>query len=175
MRRLFKSLAVAVALALAVPTITQAAGTTNGFALTGEQAVLNGLFRTTGAFTGRPAMHLGFFTTCPSTDEGTGGTEVSTTNTGYGRTALTQADANWDAATATSPSMIENTGTLTVSAWTPSGAGLPVTINCWGIWDGTTEGGDNLLIWGALTTPKTINSGDAQPTFADGVLEITLD
>lgn len=161
----------AAALLFAAPAAL-AAGTTNGFALTGEQTVLNGLFRTTGAFTGRPSMYLGLFTACPNAADGTGGTEVSTTNTAYGRTTLTLADANWYAATGTSPAATKNTGTLTLS-WTPSGSALPVTVTCWGIWSAASAG--NLLLWGTLTTNKTINAGDAAPTFADSALTITLD
>ena len=34
--------------------------------------------------------------------------------------------------------------------------------------------GGNLLIWGALTVSKTINNGDAAPTFPAGSLAFTF-
>lgn len=37
-----------------------------------------------------------------------------------------------------------------------------------------TSGG-NMLIYAALTTPKTINNGDAAPSFAPGALTFRID
>jgi hypothetical protein len=47
------------------------------------------------------------------------------------------------------------------------------TVTAFGIFDASTAG--NLLYWGALTTPRTINNGDPTPTFAIGALVITED
>jgi hypothetical protein len=35
--------------------------------------------------------------------------------------------------------------------------------------------GGNLLFYGNLTTPKTVNNGDAAPTFSASALSIQLD
>jgi hypothetical protein len=46
------------------------------------------------------------------------------------------------------------------------------TVTHFSIRDATTGG--NLLMYGALSTPRTINSGDAAPSFAAGSLTATL-
>lgn len=46
-------------------------------------------------------------------------------------------------------------------------------ITHFGIYDAATAG--NLLFWGALTTPKTVNNGDAAPAFAPSSLSIQID
>jgi hypothetical protein len=61
-----------------------------------------------------------------------------------------------------------------VSFGTPTGNWTPTNQVGWfGVYDAATSG--NLLYWGALTNPKSINTGDAAPTFAVGALTITED
>ena len=74
--------------------------------------------------------------------------EVSTSGTAYARKAVTFAAASSGtaatSATVTFDAATANFGTITHVA----------------IMDGDTEGSDNVLFWGAVTTPKTIETGD---------------
>lgn len=87
---------------------------------------------------------------------------------GYARVAVTQADANWNAPTTSG--IFTNAGTITFPA--PTGNWGVVTH--FGVWDSATYGAGNLLFYGALTTPKTINNGDAAPSFAATALSLTI-
>jgi hypothetical protein len=57
---------------------------------------------------------------------------------------------------------------------------FPAPTGNWGtathfaLWDSATYGAGNLLASGILTTAKTINSGDAAPTFPIGTLDIVI-
>lgn len=87
----------------------------------------------------------------------------------YARVALAPLDANWTAASATS-GLTDNASAIT----------FPAPTGNWGVcthfalWDSATYGAGNLLCSAALTTPKTINSGDAAPSFAIGALSVTF-
>ncbi len=115
-------------------------------------------------FTPPVTTYIGLFTVAPS-DTG-GGTEV--TGGSYARVAVTSALANW-AGTQSAGSIAVSSG----AGGTTSNNGaitFPAPTASWGqathfgIFDAATAG--NLLIWAALTTPKTINSGDPAPNFA---------
>lgn len=120
------------------------------------------IFRT-GSFTKPSALYVALFTAAPS-DAG-GGTEVS--GGSYARAQLNPADANWSAPDATG-GLTDNLAAITFPAPTAN----------WGqathfaIFDASTAG--NMLIWGALATPKTINNGDPAPSFPIGALDITF-
>jgi hypothetical protein len=101
------------------------------------------------------AWFVALYTAAPS-DSG-GGTEVSTG--GYSRQAVTFSVAS---AGATS-----NTGALTFTASASWG-----TITHIGIFDASTGG--NLLMHGALTTPRTIGAGETL-TFAIGDIDPSVD
>jgi len=124
----------------------------------------NLLFRTQTAW--KPAaIYIALFTTAP-TDAG-GGTEVSGGN--YSRAQVTQADAQWNAPTTTG--LFSNVNDITFPAPNANWG----TIVAFGIFD--ASGGGNLLIWGNLTTSKTVNNGDPAPKFAGGTpgqLQITF-
>ena len=47
------------------------------------------------------------------------------------------------------------------------------TVVAFGIFDATSSG--NLLVWGPITPNKTINNGDAAPSFAIGALDVDAD
>lgn len=47
------------------------------------------------------------------------------------------------------------------------------TITHFGIYDAVIGG--NLLVWGAMTTPRVVANGDSAPTFPVGQLQIQLD
>ena len=124
------------------------------FSNTFETTVLTWVF-TTGSATRPTAWHIALYTSAPS-DTG-GGTEVS--GGGYGRQAVTftisgntasnNAAIEWDTAT--------------------SGYG---TVTHVGVFDAATSG--NLIAYAALTTSKTIDTGDVF-RLPSGDLDITLD
>lgn len=118
-------------------------------------------------------LYVALFTAAPS-DAG-GGTEVS--GGAYARVTVTGSLANW-AGTQSAGSTTASTGTggqtsnnAAVTFPAPSGANWGAVTH-FGIFDASTAG--NLLFWAALTTPKTINDGDAAPSFAAGALTVTF-
>jgi len=123
-------------------------------------------------FTPPGTVHVGLLTSAPS-DSG-GGTEVS--GGSYARAAVTSSLANW-AGTHGAGTTVASTGTGgqtsnngTISFPTPTGNWGVVT--AMGVYDAASGG--NLLFWAALTQSKTINNGDAAPSFAAGALTFTL-
>jgi hypothetical protein len=128
-----------------------------------EDEVVKHIFRT-GSFTKPAGLHVALFTAAPG--EAGGGTEV--TGGSYARVAAAPADATW-AATAAGDGTTSNLAAVTFPA--PTAAWGVVTH--WGIFDASTAG--NLLVYAALTTPKTINSGDAAPSFGIGALTFQID
>lgn len=126
------------------------------------------------AGTGPTSLYVGLFTVSPS-DTG-GGTEA--TGGSYARVAVTSSLANW-AGTQASGSTTASSGTggttsnnavITFPAPTTPGWG---TITSFGLFDAISGG--TLLIWGSLVAPKTVNTGDAAPTFAAGALSFQID
>ena len=122
-----------------------------------ENLLLNWLL-TTNSATRPTAWFVGLFTAAPS-DTG-GGTEV--TGNGYARVATGTISISGTSTTATNAVAIEfaaasggNWGTITHAA----------------IFDASTGG--NMLAWAALTTSRTINSGDVFRIPA-GSLTVTL-
>lgn len=103
------------------------------------------------------------------------GTEVS--GGSYARVAVTSSLANWagtqsagsTAASSGTGGTISNNGTITFPA--PTASWGSVTEVC--VFDASTSG--NLLWRTALTTPKTINNGDAAPSFAAAALTFQID
>lgn len=128
-----------------------------------EGAFLNHLLRTT-ALTQPANVYVGLYTAAP-TDAG-GGTEVS--GNGYARVAVSRADASWSAPSGT-PRATANAGAITYS---PNPTASWGTVTHFGIFDSLTGG--QLLYWAALSTSKTINSGDVV-AFAAGAISITED
>jgi len=108
-------------------------------------------------------LFVALFTAAPS-DAG-GGTEVS--GGSYARVALAPADANWTAASATD-GLTDNAVAITFAAPTANWG----VITHFALMDRATGG--NMLFWQALTTSKTVNNGDAAPSFAIGALDVTL-
>ena len=125
------------------------------------------------AGTGPTTLYVALFTATPS-DTG-GGTEVS--GGSYARVAVTSALTAW-AGTQAAASTVASSGT---SGTTSNNAAItfPAPTANWGsitsigIFDATSGG--NLLIWGALTTGKTVNNGDAAPSFAISALTFQID
>lgn len=124
------------------------------------------------AFTAPATLYISLHTS--ATTDAAGGTEVS--GGSYARVAVTASLANFagtQAAASTTASSgtggaTSNNGTITFPAPTASWG----TVSHFGIWDASSAG--NLLFHGALATPKTINNGDAAPSFAAAALAITF-
>lgn len=129
-----------------------------------EGELIKHIFRT-GSFTKPTVLGVALFTSDPAEDAS--GTEVS--GGAYARVENNPADANWDAISG-SNGTTANTGTITFPA--PSGASWG-SVTHFGVFDAATSG--NLLFYGALTTPKTVNDGDAAPSFAAGALTFQID
>lgn len=128
---------------------------------------------TAAAGTGPTSVYVGLFTATP-TDVG-GGTEV--TGGSYARVAVTSGLAAW-AGTQAAASTVASSGT---SGTTSNNAAItfPAPTANWGsvvgmgVYDASTAG--NLLFYAALTVAKTVNSGDAAPSFAAASLTLQLD
>jgi hypothetical protein len=120
------------------------------------------IFRTA-SYTKPTVLAVSLHTANPADDAS--GTEVS--GGSYARVQRDPLDANWTAASATL-GVTDNAAAVTFPA--PSANWGVVTH--FGIWDATSAG--NLICYGALTVSKTINNGDAAPSFAIGALDITF-
>lgn len=124
-------------------------------------------------FTAPTTVYVALLTAAPS-DTG-GGTEV--TGGSYARVAVTSALANW-AGTQSAGSTTASSGTGGTTSNNAS-VTFPVPSANWGsithmaVYDASTSG--NLLFWAALTTAKTVNNGDAAPSFAAGALTLQID
>ncbi len=120
------------------------------------------IFRTA-SFTKPTVLAVALYTAAPG--EAGGGTEVS--GGAYARVQRDPLDANWAAASLTD-GLTDNAAALTFPAPT---ANWGVITHC-AILDATTAG--NMLLYGALTAAKTVNSGDPAPNFPIGALDVTF-
>ena len=132
-----------------------------------ENKIIDWLFRGQ-TFTPPATLYVGLFTANPS-DTG-GGTEV--TGGSYARVAVTGSLANW-AGTQSAGSTTASSGTGGTTS-NNNAITFPSPTANWGVVTGfgvfDAASGGNLLIYGSLTTSKTINNGDAAPSFAAGAL-----
>ena len=137
-----------------------------------ENTLIDFIFRGQ-PFTPSSNMYVGLFTSTPS-DIG-GGTEVISGS--YTRATIISSLLNWAGTQA-----VASTDISSGTNGTTSNNGVitfPVPSADWGvvrgfgIFDSYTNG--NLLFWGNLTIPKTVNNGDSAPTFPINSLTIQLD
>ena len=118
-------------------------------------------------------MYLALFTAAPS-DAG-GGTEVS--GGSYARVAVSSSLANW-AGTQGAATTVASSGTSATTS-NNSPVTFPAPTANWGnvthvaLMDASSGG--NMLAWGALTQAKTVNNGDAAPSFAAAAFAFQLD
>lgn len=124
-------------------------------------------------FTAPATVYAGLDTaTC---NDAGGGTEV--TGGSYARVAVTSSLANW-AGTQSAGSTTASTGTGGTTS-NNNAITFPAPTANWGsvvsfrLWDSSTAG--NVLFCAALTVSKTVNNGDAAPSFATGALTIQID
>jgi len=132
-------------------------------ALYAENKILDHIVGKT-SFTMPGTPFLALFIIAPTHEDGTGGTEASAGN--YGRLALTAA-TYWG--TAANAGAISNDAAIEFPE--ASGASWG-EINGFAIYDAETVG--NMIVWGDITTPKTILVGDTAK-FAIGELDIGID
>jgi len=160
-------------LALALVTAISFAPAANAQALTdyAENKIVDAVFR--GQSLGAPATYyVALFTSACS--DSAAGTEV--TGGSYARVAVTSSLANW-AGTQSAGSTTASSGT---GGQTSNNAALPFpspsapwgTVTHFGIFDASTAG--NMWICQSLTAPKTVNNGDAAPSFSAGALTVTF-
>ena len=137
-----------------------------------ENAIIDHIFRGQ-AMPSLTNLHIGLLTAAP-TDAG-GGTEVS--GGSYARVSVSRALASW-AGTQSAGSTTASTGTGGTTSNNgaitfPAPTGNWGSVTHFGIYDASSGG--NLIGYGALGTPKTINNGDAAPSFAIGALTFQID
>lgn len=135
-----------------------------------ENLMIDHLFRTR-TWAKPTALWMALFTGAP-TDAG-GGTEV--TGGAYARVNLAPLNANWTATQGGTAGDSTGSGGVTgnVTAITfPAPTANWGTIGHFAILDAATGG--NMLIWDALTVPRTVISGDPAPSFAIGALQVAI-
>lgn len=137
-----------------------------------ENKIVDWLLRAQ-AFTPPATVYVALFTATP-TDAG-GGTEVS--GGSYARVAVTSSLANW-AGTQGNGTTVASSGTGgTTSNNTAIAFPTPTanwgSIVAMGVFDAATAG--NLLFFSALTNAKTVNNGDAAPSFPAAALTFQVD
>ncbi len=167
MRKFFRGLMISAVLAVAACTSANAASFTDFF----ENKLADHIFRTT-SYAKPTVLAVGLLTvTCT---DSTAGTEV--TGGSYARVSLNPLDTNWNAtqggttgASSGTNGTISNAVILTFPAPTANWG----SIVAFGIYDAATVG--NLLVCQALTVAKTVNNGDAAPSFAIGALTVQFD
>ena len=122
-----------------------------------EAKVLDHVLRySTAPYTGAGTIYLALFTNTSTNaatnlEAGTLTDEISTSGTAYSRQTVTFA-----AATGTNPCSSATNATVTFSAATANWG----TVTHVAVMDGGTAGSGNVLFWGAVTTSKTIETGD---------------
>jgi hypothetical protein len=130
-----------------------------------EAEVLDAVFGQT-TLPSIPTTYIALYTAIPG-DANASGTEV--TGGSYARVAVTNNTTNWPAASGTSPTTKSNGVAFTFPAPTANWG----TVVAMAVYDAASGG--NELAWSALAVNKTINNGDAAPSFAIGALALTLD
>ena len=135
-----------------------------------ENKFVDHVFRTS-SFTKPTVLAVALYTAAPG--ETGGGTEVS--GGAYARIDRPPLDANWNATQGGTTGDSSGTGGLTDNA---ADITFPAPTANWGsvthmaILDALTGG--NFLLYGALTTAKTVNNGDPAPKFTAGDLDVTF-
>lgn len=138
-----------------------------------ENKLIDQLFRNV-AYTFPTTLYIGLLTAAPS-DTG-GGTEV--TGGSYARVSVSNSTTNWAATNSAGSTANPSAGTGGTTS-NNNAITFPAPTANWGtvthfaIFDASTSG--NLLWWGALTVSKTVNNGDAAPSFAAGALTVQVD
>lgn len=170
MKRLFSMMAGLI-LALFLYSGPLFAGALTDYA---ENKVVDALIRAQAM--GAPATwYVALYTACPT--DSTAGTEVSTSGTNYARVGVTAGLTQWAGtqAAASTTASSGNNGTTSNNAVITFGAPSASwgTIQCWGLTDAASAG--NIWVYSTLTTNKTVNNGDAAPSFAISAATFQID
>jgi len=165
--KLMKSVLTALLMAMA---FSASAVSLNDYS---ENKIADHVFRGTALSETAPASYYVALFTTSCTDAAVG-TEV--TGGSYARVAIARSQAAWNGthgnatgASSGTGGTISNAGTLTFPAPTANWG----SVTAFGVLDASTAG--NPIVCTDLTTPKTINNGDAAPAFAIGALTIQID
>lgn len=158
-RLLMCVLAATLAVAAVVPENSKAGALTDYL----EGQIVAHIFRTS-SFTKPTVLAIGLLTAACS--DSSAGTEV--TGGSYARVSLNPLDANWAA-----PSSGNGTTSNSSAITFPSPTANWGTVTHFAIYDATSSG--NMLVCQSLTVSKTINNGDAAPSFAIGALTVQID
>lgn len=139
-----------------------------------ENKLIDQMFRAQG-YTFPTTLYFALFTADP--DDAGGGTEVTVAN-GYNRVAMTPNMTNFSGTQGTGTTVASSGTSGTTYNNVPITFGSPVggnwgVITAMGVYDAASAG--NLLFWGLVTPNKTVNNGDAAPSFAANAWSFQLD
>lgn len=176
----FRNILASLALALAVLAAPFLPGSplaptaqAQAFSDYSENHAIDHVFRAT-AWTAPSSHWIGLSTTACS-DSATG-TEVSTSGTGYARAAYNPSTTNWantqDSGSGASTGTSGQTKNLVAISYSAPTANWN-TVSHFFIID-SASGAGNIILCQALTASKTVNSGDAAPSFAIGAITVTI-
>jgi hypothetical protein len=132
-----------------------------------EKKFLDHLFGNT-AYTAPATLYLGAFTSAP-TDAG-GGTELAIGTNGYARASVANNTTNFPNQAVNVAKSYSN-GSTAITFPTCTTADWGSIVAC--AWFDASSAG-NMLVWGTLTVPKTIQVGDTL-TFPAGTFTLALD
>ena len=137
-----------------------------------ENKIVDHILRGTPYTAPTPNVCIGLFTA--TANDSWGGTEVSGGN--YARANVAASLTGWTgtqggpgSVSSGTTGFANNATTITFNAPTANWG----VVTGFGMYDAYTGG--NLLFYGDLTTPKTINNGDGAPSFAANTLCIQID
>lgn len=136
-----------------------------------ENKLIDAIFRNV-AFTPPTPLYIALYTSNPT--DSSAGTEVS--GGSYARVSVTPNNTNFANTQASGTGASSGTGgtTSNLTAITfPSPSANWGSVTGVAIMDASSSG--NMLAFAALTTTKTVNNGDAAPSFAIGALTFQID
>lgn len=128
-----------------------------------HQKWLDHLLKNT-VYTAPTSLWVALFTTAPALN-GSGGVEVSTSGTAYGRVEITSTGSSWTGPSGANQEY-SNIADIIFNVPTANWG----TLTAIGIYDASSAG--NLMYVAPLTTPKTVSNGDGAPRFLAGEIRI---
>lgn len=171
----FGKLALVICLAIASVAMLSVTNQAHAASLNdySENKIVDHVFRNTAFSESTPtSYYVALFTT--SCTDAAVGTEVS--GAGYARIGVTRGQANWNGTHGTTTGASSGTnGTISNAAIIQYGSPTANwgSITSFAVMDAVSSG--NPIVCTDLTTAKTVNNGDAAPSFAAGALTIQID
>jgi hypothetical protein len=168
MKKLFRKISLSITF-FALTSSAFSASLTDAY----ENKIADLIFRGQAFSESSPANYYVALYTSSCTDS-TPGTEVSAG--GYARVAVARSLSAWNGTHGTTSGVSSGTnGTVSNAAIIQFGAPTANwgVVTAFGILDASSSG--NQIVCNNLTTPKTINNGDAGPSFAVGALTVQVD